>query len=74
MARVGIDVSHALGVGVPDIRKIAARAGKDRRLADELWATGVHEARILATLVAEPQALDDRRMEAWVADLSSWDV
>jgi 3-methyladenine DNA glycosylase AlkD len=74
MARVGIDVSRALGVSVPDIRAIARRAGSDPGLASALWTTGVHEARILATLVADPEALDEAGIETWVADLCSWDV
>lgn len=74
MARVGIDVSHALGVGVPDIRAIARRAGRDTDLARDLWASGIHEARILATLVADPETLDDVVMGSWAADLSSWDL
>ena len=74
MARVGIDVSQALGVSVPDIRAIARRAGKDTDLAGALWATGIHEARILATLVAVPDEVDDALMAAWAAELSSWDV
>ena len=74
MARVGIDVSHALGVGVPDIRAVAKRCGTDHALARALWHTGIHEARILATLVADPEATSDRDMESWAADLSSRDV
>ena len=74
MARVGIDVSHALGVSVPDIRTIARRAGRDPGLAGDLWESGVHEARILATLVADPSVLDEARMEAWVTELTSWDL
>jgi 3-methyladenine DNA glycosylase AlkD len=74
MARVGIDVSKALGLGVPDIRAIAKRCGTDQNLALELWSTGIHEARILATLVADPGALTSDQMEAWVADIGSWDV
>jgi 3-methyladenine DNA glycosylase AlkD len=74
MAHVGIDVTHALGVSVPHIRRIAKRAGRDQTLADALWATGIHEARMLATLVAEPATLPRARMEGWVADLDSWDV
>jgi 3-methyladenine DNA glycosylase AlkD len=74
MARVGIDVADALGVSVPDIRAIAKTAGRDDRLATDLWTTGVHEARILATLVADPEALAGSRMETWVADLTSWDL
>lgn len=74
MARVGIDVSKALGVSVPDIRAVAKRCGTDRILALQLWRTGIHEARILATLVADPGALTTDEMEGWVRDISSWDV
>jgi 3-methyladenine DNA glycosylase AlkD len=74
MARVGIDVSHALGVSVPDIRAVAKGCGIDHQLARALWRTGIHEARILATLVADPEATAEEDMESWAADLSSWDV
>ena len=74
MARVGIDVSRALGVSVPDIRAVAKRCGTDHELARALWHTRIHEARILATLVADPDATSDEDMESWAADLSSWDV
>jgi len=74
MARVGIEVSKALGLGVPDIRAIAKRCGTDQNLALELWSTGIHEARILATLVADPGTLTAEEMESWARDISSWDV
>jgi 3-methyladenine DNA glycosylase AlkD len=74
MARVGIEVSRALGVSIPDVRAIAKRCGTDQDLALELWRTEIHEAHILATLVADPRALSADQMEAWVGDLSSWDV
>jgi 3-methyladenine DNA glycosylase AlkD len=74
MARVGIDVSRALGVSIPDVRAEAKRCGIDHDLATELWRTGIHEACILATLVADPARLGDEQMESWVGDLSSWDL
>jgi 3-methyladenine DNA glycosylase AlkD len=74
MARVGIEVSHALGVSVPSIRRIAKRAGTDQPLARALWATGIHEARLLAALVADPSTLSFTAMRAWARDLDSWDV
>ena len=45
MARFGIAVDNVLGVSMPDVRKIARRIGKDHKLALELWATGIHDAR-----------------------------
>ena len=74
MARVGIDVSHALGVSMPNIRAVAKSCGIDHALALELWDTEIHEARILATLVADPEALTDAQRERWVLDITSWDL
>ena len=74
MARVGIDVSRALGVSMPNIRAIAKACGVDHALALGLWKTGIHEARILATLVADPEALTEAQRESWVLDITSWDL
>jgi 3-methyladenine DNA glycosylase AlkD len=74
MARVGIDVSRALGVSIPDVRAVSKRCGTDHDLARELWSTRIHEARILATLVVDPARIGDEQMESWVGDLSSWDL
>ena len=74
MARVGIDVSHALGVSMPKIRTIAKRCGTDHDLALELWGTDIHEARLLATLIADPRTLTADDMESWARDISSWDL
>ncbi len=74
MARVGIDVSRALGVRMPNIRAIARACGVDHTLALGLWKTGIHEARILATLVADPVALTEVQRERWVRDITSWDL
>jgi 3-methyladenine DNA glycosylase AlkD len=74
MARVGIRTDDALGVSVPDIRRIAKRAGIDQELARDLWATGIHEARMVAAIVADPSAMPYREMGAWARDLDSWDI
>lgn len=74
MARVGIDVSQALGVSMPNIRAVAKTCGVDHALALGLWETEIHEARILATLVADPEALTEVQRERWVLDITSWDL
>jgi 3-methyladenine DNA glycosylase AlkD len=74
MARVGIDTTHALGVSVPHIRRIAKQAGRDQALAQALWDTGFHEARMVAALVTDPDAGTLAAMTRWAADLDSWDV
>lgn len=74
MARFGIDTSRAVGVTVTELRGVARELGRDHDLASALWATGVHEARILASLVDDPALVTEAQMESWVADLDSWDI
>jgi 3-methyladenine DNA glycosylase AlkD len=75
MARFGIDTHSALGgISVPALRKMAKRIGRDHALAAELWASGIHEARILAGLIDDPALVTDNQMEAWATEFDSWDV
>jgi len=74
MARYGIATGSALGVPIPVLRAMAKRAGKDHRLARELWASGIHEARILATMVEDPARVSPAQMDRWARGFDSWDV
>jgi 3-methyladenine DNA glycosylase AlkD len=75
MARYGIRPRDAIGgVGMPRLRAIAKRLRPDHDLALALWATGVHEARLLATMVDDPTAVTESQMETWAADFDSWDL
>jgi 3-methyladenine DNA glycosylase AlkD len=74
MARYGINRNGTLGVPMPVLRKLAKEAGRSHALAAELWASGIHEARILATLIDDPARVTGRQMDRWASDLDSWDV
>jgi 3-methyladenine DNA glycosylase AlkD len=74
MARYGINSKGTLGVPMPVLRKLAKQAGRNRELAAGLWASGIHEARILATLIDDPALVTGRQMDRWASDLDSWDV
>jgi 3-methyladenine DNA glycosylase AlkD len=74
MARFGIVGEGRLGASIPALRHLARSIGKDHRLADSLWKTGIPDAMILAAYVGEPEKLTDRQMERWVNDIMSWDV
>ena len=74
MARYGINTARAFGVPIPLLRALAKRAGKDHRLAGELWASGIHEARILATMIEDPARITSAQMDRWARDFDSWDV
>lgn len=74
LARFGIPPEGRMGIAVPDLRRIARQLGRHQGLADALWDCGLPEARILAGMVAEPQKLTLRQMDAWVRELDAWDV
>ena len=74
MARFGINPRKALGVPIPALRRLAKKTGRDHALALRLWATGIHEARILAAMVDDPAEVTESQMEGWVHDFDSWDV
>jgi len=74
MARYGMSPEGRLGISIPPLRRIAKQAGKDHRLALELWKSGIAEARILASMVDEPERVTAAQMDRWVRDFNSWDV
>jgi 3-methyladenine DNA glycosylase AlkD len=74
MARYGISTQGTLGVPVVLIRRLAKLAGRSHELAAELWDSGIHEARILATIVDRPEWVTRRQMNRWARDFDSWDV
>ena len=74
MSRFGIQTSKALGVSIPQIRDLAKKIGTNHELAQQLWITGIHEARILASMVDDPTRVSEDQMEKWARDFDSWDV
>lgn len=74
MARYGISVQGTLGVPVPELRRMARLHRREHGLALALWETGIHEARMLACFIDDPDQVTEEQMEEWVAALDSWDV
>ena len=74
MSRFGVQVKKAHGVSMPQLRRLAKQVGTNHALAQQLWASGVHEARILAGMVDSPAQVTAQQMERWARDFDSWDV
>lgn len=71
-ARFAIHTDQAFGTSMPDVQKLAKTIGKDHELALLLWATGWHEAKALATHIADPKQVTPAQMDAWCADFRNW--
>jgi 3-methyladenine DNA glycosylase AlkD len=74
MARFGIRSSQVLGIPVPALRAMAKRIGRDHALAEDLWRSGILEARILSSLLGDPKLVTEPLMDSWAADFDSWAV
>ncbi|HYD85705.1 MAG TPA: DNA alkylation repair protein [Opitutus sp.] len=75
MRRFGIAATgEQLGVSIATLRALARPHRKNHALALELWASGIHEARILATVIDDPRQITRGQMERWVRDCDNWAV
>jgi 3-methyladenine DNA glycosylase AlkD len=75
MARFGIRPKRALGgISTPTLRKMAKEVGTDHKLAQRLWASGIHEARMLAAFIDDPQQVTEAQADRWAEDFDSWDL
>ena len=72
--RLSIDVTNGLGISIWDLRKVAKEIGVDQPLAEELWKTGIREARLLAGYIANPALISEDTIERWAKDFNSWDI
>jgi 3-methyladenine DNA glycosylase AlkD len=74
MARFGINAERAFGVSMQQLRPLARRYRHNHDLAAALWASGFHEARLLACLIDDPKQVTAKQMDAWAAEFDSWDL
>jgi len=70
----GVNVPKAYGISAPVLNALARHIGRDQQLAEQLWSSGIHEAKILAALIGESEKVTATQMERWVRDFDSWDV
>ena len=74
-ARYGIVTkAEVYGTPVGALRTMAKRIGHDHALAQQLWASGVHDARMLATMVGDPAKVTPAEMNRWVKDFDNWGI
>jgi 3-methyladenine DNA glycosylase AlkD len=72
MARYAIPSDRAYGVAMKDIKALGKTLGHNQPLAAALWATGVYEARMLASFVGDPAQLTPAQMDRWCREFDNW--
>ena len=74
MARYAIPSNNALGVAVRDIKALGKQLGRNQELAAALWKTGIYEARMLVSFVADPARLTAAQMDRWCKEFDNWAI
>jgi len=59
------------GVSYAVLGQLTRKIKRDHALARGLWASGWHDARVLATFIADPQQADAATLDAWVIGAES---
>jgi 3-methyladenine DNA glycosylase AlkD len=62
-ARHGVS-GACYGVSYADLKPFVKKIGKNQGMALKLWKSGVHDARIAATMIAEPQKMTPRTLRS----------
>jgi 3-methyladenine DNA glycosylase AlkD len=74
MARYAIPSDNAYGVAMRDIKALGETLGRDLGIADGLWDTGVYEARMLVSFVADPLQISAEQMDRWCKEFDNWAI
>src|SRR5512138_1789984 len=60
------------GVSFANLGALKKKIKQDHALALDLWATGNHDARIFALMIADPARADAALIERWAGDLNNY--
>ncbi|MBX3403912.1 MAG: DNA alkylation repair protein [Phycisphaeraceae bacterium] len=67
LARHGVK-GKTFGLSAANLNALAKKIGKDHALALELWKTGNHDARVLATRIADPVQINAATVDRWARE------
>ena len=59
------------GVSSTELGRLRKRIKRNHALALGLWGSGVHDARVLGIMIANPAELEGHTVDAWVRDLDN---
>lgn len=69
-ARHGVG-QNMFGVSYAILGKLTKTIRVDHQLAEQLWRSGNHDARILATMVADPGDMTSKQIDEWMKGVDS---
>jgi len=68
-ARHGV-TGPMFGVSYATLGTLTKKLKRDQTLAEGLWKSGNHDARVLATMIADPERITTKTVDAWAKDIN----
>ncbi len=72
--KMGMDTGKYLGVNLTKLKNLSKKIGKNHALAHELWGTGVHDAKLLATYIEKTKVVKEGQIDKWIEECFYWDL
>jgi 3-methyladenine DNA glycosylase AlkD len=72
--RMGLKFENYYGFNLTRLKALSKKIKKDHGLALQLWDSNIHDARLLATYVADPKQCDEKLIDAWMKACKSIDL
>ncbi len=72
--RIGNDPKNYIGVALTKLKNLAKKIKKNHELSLELWKTGIHDARVLACLIADPLRVTEAQIDEWMKQIRNTEL
>nr|MBA3470142.1 DNA alkylation repair protein [Herpetosiphonaceae bacterium] len=73
-ARMNVSPERYIGVNLTKLKQLAKEIKKNHPLALELWATAIHDAKLLATMIEDPRKVTEGQIDLQIAQVYSPDL
>lgn len=73
-AKAGVSPDNYYGVGSTKLKKLAGKVKKNHALALEMWESGIHEGKMIATMIEEPKLITKKQIDKQIKEIHTWDL
>ncbi len=65
---------NTFGVSYSDLGKFQKKLKTNHDIALDLWDSGIHDAQVLALMIADPQQADSKMLDTWSRTLNNYAI
>src|SRR5215213_2129917 len=73
-ARMNVSPEQYIGVNLTKLKQLAKEIKKNHPLALALWATAIHDAKLLSTMIEDPKKVTEQQIDGQMTQVYSPDL